>query len=271
MHRNFFGILVNCNHITCTEVGNRSTNLSFRSNVTNNESVSTTWETSICQEGNLVPLTFTNDHWRQWQHFWHTRTTLRTYKTYNNYIAINDFIRKNCFDGIFFWVKYFSRTSDVTNFNPWYFGNRTFWSQVPVQDDKRTVCTFWIFKWHDNFLTWCKVCKVSQVLSYSLTSTCDTITVKETILKKVFHNGWYTTNIVKILEDILTWRFQVSQVRHTLLEIVEIFKCQINVSCMSNSEQVKCRICWTTKCHCDSDGIFKGFTCQDIWWLKSHF
>ena len=224
MHSDFFGILVNCNHITCTEVGNRSTNLSFRSNMTYNKSVSTTWETSISQEGNLVSLSFTNNHWWQWQHFWHTRTTLRTYKTYNNYIAVNDFVRKNCLDGIFFWVKYFSRTSNVTHFNTWYFGNSTFWGQVTFQDNQWTIGTFRIFKWHDNFLTWCQIIESFQIFCNSLTSTRDTITVKKTILKKIFHNGWHTTNIVKVLEDILTWRLQVSQVRHALLEIVEVFK-----------------------------------------------
>ena len=43
-HGNFFGILVNRNDISCTEVGNRSTILSFRSDMSNNQTISTTRE-----------------------------------------------------------------------------------------------------------------------------------------------------------------------------------------------------------------------------------
>ena len=92
-----------------------------------------------------------------------------------------------------------------------------------------------------------KSSKTSKFSATSLTSTCDTITVKETILKKVLHNSWHTTNIVKILKTYWPEGFKSAKWGYALLEIVEIFKCQINVSCMSNSEASEVRICWTTQ------------------------
>ena len=135
---------------------------------------------------------------------------------------------------------------------------------IPVQDNKRTVRTCRIFKWHNDFLTWCEVCKVFQVFSNCLTSTCDTVSMKEPICQQVFHNRRHTTDFIEVLEDILTRWFQVGQVRHTFLDCIEVLKGQINISRMGNSKQVKSGICRTTESHRYSDGIFKGFTSQDI-------
>ena len=50
-----------------------------------------------------------------------------------------------------------------------------------MQDDQWTICTFWIFKWHNDLLTWCQIRKVCQIFRYRLTSTSDAIPVQEAI------------------------------------------------------------------------------------------
>ncbi len=68
---------------------------------------------------------------------------------------------------------------------------RTFWSKLPFKINQWTISTFRIFKRHNDFLTQCQIIEGTQVFyTNSLTSTCDTITVKETILKKGIFMAW---------------------------------------------------------------------------------
>ncbi len=82
--------------------------------------------------------------------------------------------------------------------------------------------------------------------------------MKETILKKVFHDSWHTT-IVKGLEDIFSWRVSSPPNEARALEIVEVFKRQIHIGRMSNSEQVKSGIGGTAS-HGHCNRIFKEIT-----------
>ena len=65
-----------------------------------------------------------------------------------------------------------------------------------MQDNQWTIRTFWIFKRHNDLLTWRQVSKVSQVFRHRLTCTSDAITVQEAVRQEIFHNGRYTTDIV---------------------------------------------------------------------------
>ena len=140
-----------------------------------------------------------------------------------------------------------------------------------MQDNQWTVRTFWIFKRHDDLLTWCQVSKIGQVFRHRLTCTSDAITVQEAVSQEIFHNGRHTTDIVQVLEDILTGWFQIRQMRHALLNDIEIIQGQLHISRMSNGQQVQSGIGRTTQSHGHCDGIFKGFASQNVRRLKPHF
>ena len=140
-----------------------------------------------------------------------------------------------------------------------------------MQDNEWTVRTFWIFKRHNDLLTWCQISKFCQILCQSLTCTSNAVTMQEAVRQEIFHHSRHSTNLIKVLEDILTGRFQVSQMWHLLLNDIEVIKRQFNICRVSHSQQVQGSICRTTQSHGHCDCIFKGFTCQNIRRLQPHF
>ena len=140
-----------------------------------------------------------------------------------------------------------------------------------MQDNERTVCTFWIFKRHNDLLTWCQISKFRQIFCHRLTCTSNAVSMQEAVCQEIFHDSWHSTNLVKVLEDILTGRFQVSQMWHLLLNDIEVIKCQLDIGRVSHGQQVQGSISRTTQSHGHRDCIFKGFTCQDVRRLQPHF
>ena len=95
--------------------------------------------------------------------------------------------------------------------------------------------------------------------------------MQEAVRQEIFHHSRHSPNLIKVLEDILTGWFQVSQMWYLLLNDIKVIKSQLNIGRMRHGQQVQSSICRTTQSHGHCDCIFKGFACQDVRRLQPHF
>ena len=106
--------------------------------------------------------------------------------------------------------------------------------------------------------------RVGEVLGERLSCDRHAVTVQESALEQVLHQGRRSAHAMKIFLDILTARLQVGQQRHAVAGALEVVQRQRDVRCFCDRHQVEHRVGGSPQRHDHRQRVLERLAREDV-------
>jgi hypothetical protein len=252
--------------VTVLDESDRTTVLSLRDNMTNEETVATTTEASVGQHGNIVTKTSAHNGGRRSQHLDHTRSTLGAFVADDN-DGLLALLERATFDGLdqtILTVKDSGLAGELRTLLSGDLGDTATRGDLAVKDLNVASLLDGVAEGTDNLLALGHVADILEVLSHGLASNGHTTAVDSTLLQEELQDGGGTTDIVKVGHDVLAGRLEVSKQGRAITDGLHVINGQSNTNGVSHGDQVEDCVSGTTSNVDNSHGVLESLAGHDI-------
>jgi hypothetical protein len=257
---------VDSDGVTVLDESDRATVLSFRNDVTDEETVATTTEASVSQHGNIVTETGAHDSGRRSQHLNHTRTTLGALVTddNNSLLALLERATLNGLDQAILSVKDPGLAGELGTLLSGDLGDTAARGDLAVQDLDVTGLLDGVAEGTDDLLALGHVANILEVLGHGLTSDGHTTSVDGALLQEELEDGGGTTNVIKVSHDVLAGRLEVGKQGGAVTDGLHVVNGKSDANRVSHGDQMENCIGRTTSDVDNSHGVLKSLAGHNI-------
>lgn len=243
-----------------------TTVLSFRDDVTDEETVAATTEASVSKHGNVVTKTGTHNCGRRSQHLNHTRTTLGTLVTNDNnsLLALLERATLDGLDQTVLAVEDSGLASELGTLLSGDLGDTATRGNLAVQNLNVTSLLDRVAEGADDLLALGHVANVLEVLSHSLTGDGHTTAVNGALLQEELEDSGRTTNVVKVSHDVLAGRLEVGKQRSAVTDGLHIVRSEGDADGVSHGDQVENCVGRTTSDVDNGHGVLESLAGHDV-------
>ena len=140
----------------------------------------------------------------------------------------------------------------------------TFGRQGSAQDGDAAVVVQRVVEGANHFAVDRHDVHVGQVLGQRLAGHREGVAVQQACVQQGLHHHGYATHAVDVVHHVLAKRLEVGDVRHLVVDAVEVIERELDIGLMRDGEQVEDGVGRTTKSHEHSDGIFERLLRENV-------
>jgi hypothetical protein len=257
---------INSNGVAVADETNGPALLSLRSNVADEETVAAAREAAIGDECNVVAETVAHDGGAGLEHLGHTGATLGSFVADDDdgLLALLESAGLESLDEEVFGVEAACLTSEDGAFLSGDLADGTFGCEAAAEDLNVASGLDGVGDGADDVLVGREVGHKLGILLQSLAGDGHTRAVEDTLLEQVLDQAGSATNVVKILEDVLARRLEVSKERCAVRDGLEVVDGESDANGVRDGNQVEDSVGAATSDVHENHSVFESLAGNNV-------